>query len=102
MGFNKNAVVNIQAPPRFRRDSIDKKAVFLQKIRQLPEVSMVCTSEGTPAAKGHRGTDISYFKGKNEIKISSEMHLADENFIPLYELKLLAGRNLQHSDTMTE
>ena len=102
MGFNKDAVVNIPTPPRFKRDSVDKKAVLVQKIRELPEVSMVCTSEGTPAATGHRGTDISYFKEKNEIKVSSELHLVDENFIPLYEMKLLAGRDLQHSDTMTE
>ncbi len=102
MGFVKTAIVNINTPPRFKRDSVDKKNVFIQKISLLPEISMICTSEGTPAANGHRGTDLSYFKGKDEVKISSEMHLIDDRFVPFYELKLLAGRDLRHSDTMNE
>jgi len=99
MGFTKTAIVNIQVPGG--RDTADKKKVLIQKIGLLPETAMTCTSGETPAARGHRGTEITY-KGKELMKINAEMHLVDEHFIPLYELKLLAGRNLQHSDTMTE
>ncbi|MHA4807823.1 ABC transporter permease [Flavitalea flava] len=97
MGFKKDAIINLQTGWK----NPDKKKVLEEKISALPEVSLVCTSEGTPAATGHRGTDLVY-QGKTQVKLKSEMHIADENFVPLYELRLMAGRNLHHSDTMTE
>ena len=99
MGFNKTAILNIYTP--WGKDAAAKKQVLLQKLAQLPTVSGVCTSEETPAANGHRGTEIKY-KGKDLIKANAEMHITDEHFVSLYGIKLLAGRNLQHSDTMTE
>lgn len=97
MGFKKDAIVNIQTGWK----TPGNKKVLEEKIRALPEVSMVCTSEGTPAATGHRGTELIY-EGNTPVRLKSEMHIADDNFVPLYELKLMAGRNLHHSDTMTE
>lgn len=99
MGFSKDAIVNIQTPGG--QAAAAKKDVLVQQIAELPGVAMVCTSEGTPAAKGHRGTEITY-KGRHEIKLAAEMHVADDRFLSLYEMKLLAGRDLRHSDTMNE
>lgn len=99
MGFRKDAIVNIRTP--WVNEAAAKKNVLIQKIGSLPEVSMICTSEETPAASGHRGTEITY-KGKTEVKLPAEMHVADDHFVPLYELKLLAGHNMQHSDTMNQ
>jgi putative ABC transport system permease protein len=99
MGFNKTAVLNIPTPRV--QNAKEKRKLLLQKIGQISTVAMECTSEGTPAAVGHRGTDIMY-KGKDLVKVSAEMHLADDKFLSLYELKLLAGRNLLRSDTMSE
>jgi len=99
MGFNKEAIVNIRTPGG--KEAAAKKVLLLQKVGALPEIAMTSTSEETPAANGHRGTDIIY-KDKNEVKVSAEMHIADEHLLPLYEMKLLAGRNLLKSDTMTE
>jgi putative ABC transport system permease protein len=105
MGFHKDAILNINTG---WSNPISKQELFLQKIAQLPEVAAVATSEGTPAASGHRGTDLVYKgdpgtkAGSQETKISSQMHLADERFVPLYGIKLLAGRNLHHSDSMVE
>jgi putative ABC transport system permease protein len=105
MGFNKDAILNIRTNWSY---PISKQELFLQQVAQLPEVAGVATSEGTPAAKGHRGTDLVY-KGDDgtrtssqETKVNSQMHLADERFVPLYGIKLLAGRNLHHSDSMVE
>lgn len=100
MGFTKTAIVNINTP--WVNDAKTKKAVFIQQISQLPQVAMVSSSEGTPAAKGHRGTSIARHTAKGEVKVESEMHIVDEHFLPLYDIHLLAGRNLLHSDTMTE
>lgn len=100
MGFTRTAIVNIGTPGG--KDAVTKRGVFVQQIGQLPQVDMICGSEGTPAAKGHRGTDLIRHTPKGDVKVASEMHLVDDHFLPLYELHLLAGRNLLHSDTMTE
>jgi putative ABC transport system permease protein len=98
MGFKKDAVLVIETgynnPP-------NKKDMLAQKLRSLPGVSMVSLSKETPVANGHNGTDLIY-KGASEVKIESQLQIADENFIPLYGIKVIAGRNFNHSDTMNE
>jgi putative ABC transport system permease protein len=98
MGFAKEAIINISTswnhPP-------EKKELLAEAIRKIPEVSMVSLSEGTPAAQGHWGTTLKYI-GKSEIEVESELQFCDEKFLPLYQLTLLAGRNLYPSDTMKE
>lgn len=99
MGFAKTAIVNIGTPGG--KGAKTKKGVFIQQISELPQVAMVSSSEGPPASKGHRGTDLTRHTSKGEVKAHCEMHLIDENFLPLYEMRLVAGRNLLHSDSTT-
>jgi putative ABC transport system permease protein len=98
MGLNKDAIVNIDTgwdyPPA-------RRAVLVQKLRGLSDVSMVSTSMEAPMADFHRGTSLEY-KGNKDAKVDCQFLAGDESFVPLYDLKLLAGRNLQHSDTMRE
>lgn len=98
MGFSKVSIINLQTA---RNYPPEKKLVLANKIRQIPGVKMVGISDETPAARGHRGTNFKY-RGNNEVEILSQLEFADENFVPLYELQVIAGRNLVPSDTMKE
>jgi putative ABC transport system permease protein len=98
MGFQKDAILNIETSWDY---PLAKQNLLVQKIRQLASVSQVSTSRETPAARGHGSTDLVY-QGAHEFKAETQMEIADENFIPLYEIPLLAGRNINHSDTMSE
>ena len=100
MGFTKTAIINISTP--WVKDAKTKRQVLINEIGRLPQVAMICGSEGTPAAEGHRGTDLTLHKRTGDVKVPAEMHLIDEHFLPLYEMRLLAGRNLYYSDTMKE
>ncbi len=42
------------------------------------------------------------YSGRELIKTNVNFRVADENFIPLYELKLLAGRNFFPGDSLRE
>lgn len=95
MGFNKEAIITVDkknAAPHNRHDAL------VQRIRQLPGVEMVSLSDGAPAAAEHFHLPLSY-KGAS---VDAQPEWVDNSFIPLYQLKLKAGRNLQASDTMRE
>jgi putative ABC transport system permease protein len=98
LGFTKDAVITIQTNPDY---AADKKVVLAEKIRQLPDVDAVSVSEGTPVAKLHFFNPLTY-KGKEERGAATILEWGDEQFIPLYNIKIIAGRNIQPSDSIKE
>jgi putative ABC transport system permease protein len=98
LGFAKDAIITLQTDMDY---SADKKNVLAEKIRQLPEVEAVSISEGTPIAKLHFFNPLIY-KGKEEKGAATILEWGDDNFIPLYNIKILAGRNIQACDTIKE
>jgi hypothetical protein len=50
-----------------------------------------------------QGEQTFKYKGKNGITdLTVLFDAGDENFIPFYQMKLVAGRNISHSDSMQE
>jgi len=98
LGFRKDAIINIQTD---NNDPIAKRDILVQKIKQLPGVSMISVSQKPPSAVRQNGTFISY-KDKNEISGGAQNIFADENFLPFYDIKLVAGHNYAHSDTINQ
>ncbi len=98
MGFRKDAIVNVEVP---WLEDIKKVKVFIDKIKQIPEIEEVAQGD-SPARTGYSTTQLKFFNGKNEIKTDVHRKAVDNNFIKLYGLKILAGRNLSKSDTTNE
>ncbi|HTS42755.1 MAG TPA: ABC transporter permease, partial [Puia sp.] len=95
LGFTKDAIITMDA------GDTNKRNVLAEKIRNISGVQMVSTHMGTPIANGHAGTYIEY-KGATDSKIIASFEMCDSNYVPLYELKIIAGRNLFSSDTIKE
>jgi len=92
MGFNKDAIVNININGNY---SDAKRDVIVEKIRQLSGVEKVSISRQPPALNN---SSPGFFRRKdNNATILSDERFADENYVPLYGLKLLAGRNLTNT-----
>jgi ABC-type antimicrobial peptide transport system permease subunit len=98
MGFAKDAIINIPASPKYSKDNMQ---ILAQQIKHVSGVQMVSIGLGTPAEKDHWST-ILKSKELGESAVGSQFQAGDENYISLYQLKLLAGRNLLPSDTMRE
>jgi len=98
MGFDKDAIVTVHTD---WNNTVDQLNVFCDKVRELPNVKMVSRHQQTPAAQRHGGTIIDY-KGAGGAKIDGSFDFCDENYVPLFGLKIVAGRNLSHSDTLKE
>jgi len=92
MGFNKDAIVNININGNY---SDAKRDVIVEKIRQLAGVEKVSIGRQPPAVNN---SSPGFFRRKdNNATILSDERFADENYVPLYGLKLLAGRNLTNT-----
>ncbi|WP_276500538.1 ABC transporter permease [Terrimonas pollutisoli] len=100
MGFDKDAIINLKPG---REETPDKKILFAQKLKQIPGVTAVSIHAETPAAERHGGTSIKSIgsNGTNK-EILSSFEFADQNYIPLYDIKIVAGRNVLPSDTLRE
>jgi putative ABC transport system permease protein len=97
LGFKKDAIVYIDLP--WKQKSPGLKQVFLNKVKALQHVKMVSLGGNIPSSEGWTSNDVTYSDGKKEIKTELYHKSGDENYINIYQIKLLAGRNIKLSDT---
>lgn len=97
-GFKTDAIVTI---PRNWGDHSDKVNVLAESIKRIPGVNKVILEAFAPMGFPHMGGNIEY-KGKDDIKLEVSLQPGNEGLIPFYEMKLVAGRNLFHSDSLKE
>jgi len=97
MGFKKDAIVNVFMPYYTKNKSL--KDVYTEKIKQLPQVDLLSRGGDVPSSGGWNSNDVTYRDGKKEIKTQLYTKSGDENFIKVYHIKVLGGRNVGIADT---
>ena len=95
MGFTKEAIINVHTDWNYPGAWVK---VLASRFRGLAEVQQVSRNQGPPADLDHGGTSITY----NKLVLYTDVLGADENYVPLYHLKIIAGRNISPSDTINE
>jgi putative ABC transport system permease protein len=95
LGFKKDAIVMIDLP---WRPPQNLKAVFAGEIQRLSGVRQVSLSTAGPEAAGHGMTNLEY-KGAKDVTIDVGMDMIDTNYMSVYGLRLIAGRNFYLTDT---
>lgn len=97
MGFRKDAIVSFGLP---RQDTVaSHRSFLLNEIKAIPGVQMASRGFLTPANEGAAFTDISYAGNDKE---SVQLRWGDSNYLKLFNIKILAGRNVEESDTTKE
>jgi putative ABC transport system permease protein len=97
LGFKKEAILSITTPYKNNADS--KKQVFLDQLRAIPQIELVSKGGQAPSSGSSNSSGVTYKDGKKSVKTQVEFKFADENYIDVYKIKLLAGRNLRAGDT---
>ena len=98
LGFRKDAIVYFETN---RQDTVrSHRSVLMQKLRAIPGVAMVSLSSDIPSSNGVWSSDMKFSDGKKEYKGVVQLKGADTNYMRLYQMKLLAGRELPASDTV--
>ncbi len=98
MGFSKVAILTFEMP----RDTVATHGKqLLREIQAIPEVEIASTGFLSPADVGVAFTNISYTE-KKEVTPNVQIRWGDPNYLKVYQIKLLAGRNVEASDSMKE
>jgi putative ABC transport system permease protein len=99
LGFKKDAIIYFNTS--FRTEAA-RRFVLMNKLTSLSGISSISLSNVAPSLNSlhYPGSILKYKDGKKEIEAHAEVKYADSNYIPLYKIKLLAGTNLQTSDTV--
>ncbi len=97
-GFNANAIIMVATP---WNDSLSKVSVLAERIKKMSTVQNVALQWLPPMTENAREMQLKY-DDSDQKEIQVGQVAGDENFIPLYQIKLLAGRNLAHADSVSE
>ena len=97
LGFKKEGIFTVVSP--FKNINPKGNQVLLNQFRAIPQVDMVSMGNDEPSSENTSSTEAHYFNGKSEITTEGlDEKFGDENYIKLYHIRLLAGRNLQPGD----
>ena len=101
LGFKKDAIVNLETP--FTADKADtKRFLLLDRIQNLPGIERAGIGGIAPSGEYPNTGEYSYTNGKQKRDMQLQFRDGDSNYIRIYHLQLLAGRNLRPSDSSTE
>jgi putative ABC transport system permease protein len=94
LGFNKSQLVNVYLP----RDSSYQHTVkiFQHELRQRPEISDITVGSGMSESGMTIASTGVYSKGEKREVMFNYFHI-DHRFLPVFQIKLLEGRNLSDS-----
>ncbi len=101
LGFDKSAIVNIPVPT----DSIgNTKLDYLkQQLKDINGIESVSFNSNTPIEDNTDNWRMFNFNhSPKQVDFYSISKWADNDYVPTYKLPLIAGRNLEASDTVKE
>jgi putative ABC transport system permease protein len=97
LGFKKDAIINISTP--YKNANTGLQQVFKNKISAIPQIDMLSVGGAPPSSGNTNSTEVTYKGGKREVKTDIQQKFGDENYIKVYKIKLLAGRNITKADS---
>jgi len=98
-GFKTDAIVTLHNWSW--QEDLNKTKLARDKIKQIAGVDKAILEFGEPMGWGVNTSSVTY-KDKAENKLDVIFDSGDENFISFYQMKIIAGRNIRHSDSLTE
>jgi len=97
-GFSTDGIITINK----WRDREGRLQVFAANIQKLKGIDMVQLQGNAPMGFARMEIGLSYKDGKREIDVKTVAESGNERYIPFYKMKLIAGRNLLHTDSLKE
>jgi putative ABC transport system permease protein len=99
MGFKHNAILQIPIP---QNDNATKLKTLKNQFKGIATVEKVSFINTPPMSQNQNTTDVHYDNRKDPEKFSIYIKFADNEYLDLYGVKIMAGRNVIESDTVRE
>jgi hypothetical protein len=99
LGFRKEAILNFDMP---MDTSTLHRETLLNKISSIPGVQKVSAGSLTPAIDGAAFSNIIYNDGQGEIRKSVQIRFGDASYIDVYNISIVAGRNVRDGKHVEE
>jgi putative ABC transport system permease protein len=98
LGYEKESIITFGTP---RDTTTVHTRELLNEINAMPEVEIAARGFFSPGDVGAAFTNVSY-DAKPDVRPQVQIRWGDPEYMNVYKLKLLAGRNVSPSDTMRE
>jgi putative ABC transport system permease protein len=102
LGFRKEAILSFRAPRATDHTPYSRRLTFVNELQQIPGVMKVSLASDVPSSESAWGTSVTYNDGKNPVEVHVEVKQGDTNYLSIFHIPLLAGRDVAPSDTMKE
>ena len=100
IGMRKDAIVFIRTP--WGESNPMKREQLAERLRAIPEIANVAIGGHPPSSRSIWTSTINYKDGQKDLEASIDIKVGDSNYIHVYGLQLIAGRNIRKSDTLSE
>lgn len=100
LGFRKDAIVSVPIPEREKPGGVDgtsKMRVLREEVAALSGVEMASLSSTPPSSGSTSNTNFSMEGSEEDYR--TQVKLIDGNYLSLYGLELVAGKNILDLDT---
>ncbi len=98
LGFNKNAVVMVPLPT----DDLSKMKTLLNRFNEVNGVEKTTLCYSAPAAQSNSTTGVNFDHRAEDEHGGINVKAGDVNYLSLFGIKLVAGRNFFAADTTRE
>jgi len=95
LGFHKDAIVKSNLP---ERDEVKNKRLR-ELLLQNPAIENVTYSLASPTGDSNAKSNFNYAPLNSEIDYQATFKCVDENYVDLYGLEIIAGRNIRKNDS---
>ncbi|MFT4155271.1 ABC transporter permease [Parafilimonas sp.] len=101
MGFRKDAIINFYVPFDFQNPG-NKKFVLKDALTKIPGIQEASIGNQSPAFIGQISTQVVYKSKNKDLQLDVDSRNGDTGFLSVYNIPLVAGRNISPSDSATE
>lgn len=95
LGFEKEAIIKSYLPER----NYTKNERFKTMMLENPTMELVTFSMSSPTGNSNSHSNFNYAPLEAEDDYNASFKIADEDYVGLYGLEVLAGRNIRKNDT---
>lgn len=100
LGFRQKAIVYFSTP--YTDTSTTHRMALLHALRKFPGVVAVSLGGNPPSSESYWGRNLTFEGGGTPLHTNIELKFGDTGFLSLYQIPLMAGRNVRPSDTVRE